>query len=191
MKAYQQVPFEGWSGTTREKPIEHLSDAEICALEEKELPIRRLSQVRDVFLFQCYTGMAYADLARFEVSWIINAHGRDWIEYERQKEERALARVPVTEKARALLEKYGYKLPVLTNQKYNAYLKEIQHICGIETRLTTHVARRTCGMYLLNLGMSLETVAAVLGHKSVKTTERYYARVLKKRIFEEFERLGL
>ncbi len=91
---------------------------------------------------------------------------------------------------RVILERYGYKLPVLSNQRYNGYLKELSDLCGIRKRLTTHVARKTfCVMALNDWGLPVETVQVLAGHKKLHTTMQYYTRVLERKISNDMAKI--
>ncbi|MCG8309901.1 MAG: DUF3435 domain-containing protein [Cytophagales bacterium] len=86
------------------------------------------------------------------------------------------------------MKKYNNELPKISNQKYNSYLKEIADIVGIEKHLTTHVARKTFGMLLLNdYDVPLETVSVILGHSSIATTQHHYTKVLQKKIARDMK----
>ncbi len=180
----------------KSKPIIYLDFKEIAILENKEIAIERLAKIKDLFLFQCYTGMSYVELNNFERSQIGKAlvegeyENIDWITVYRQKTN-GICYIPILPKAQKIIDKYDYKLPVLSNTNYNAYLKELADICGITKKLTTHVGRKTCGIFLLNSGISMEAVSKILGHKSVKMTERHYASVLPTLIAKEVTINGL
>lgn len=127
----------------------YLSEDEVLAIAKKEISIKRLDQVRDVFIFACYTGLAYADIAALRADNIKKMFdGRLWIVTHRQKT-KTNVNVPLLPMAEKILKKYegqfqdGEILPVLSNQKMNAYLKEIGDICEIEKKITFHLARHT------------------------------------------------
>jgi site-specific recombinase XerD len=154
--------------------------------------------VRDVFLFCCYTGLAFADVEKLKPSEIgIGVDGTKWIFTNRQKTD-TLSRIPLLPIAMDLLEKYKDHpacinsekvLPVLSNQKYNEYLKEIANICSINKKLTTHTARHTFATTItLSNGVPMESVSKMLGHKNLKTTQ-HYAKVLDKKISEDMKLL--
>lgn len=147
----------------------HLTETELISIVNKEMSVERLANVRDLFLFQCFTGLAYADMRNLRTEWIDN----QVIKANRQKSgEPSLAYM--YEIARAILKKHGGKLPIVSNQKMNAYLKEIADICGISKKLTTHVARHTYATTVnLKNGVSLQTVQKLLGHATIKQTEHY------------------
>lgn len=160
-----------------------LSWEELKRIETKEITNERLAVVRDVFVFQCYTGLAYIDVFSLKRSDIKkDANGELWIISNRQKTN-SVSDVPLLPKAIQILDKYRHHpfcktsnlaLPVKSNQKMNGYLKEISAICGIDNELTTHKARRTFGSTVtLNMGVPIHVVKEMLGHHSVKQTEEY------------------
>jgi integrase/recombinase XerD len=178
------------------KKIEYLTPEEIKKIALFNFKSERLQQVSDLFLLQCYTGFSYSDLGNFNSKKHIeiDIKGREWIVKPRTKNGYD-AVLPYFPEAKFIIEKYtsvdqfGLKmfLPQISNQKYNAYLKEIGEILGIETKLTTHIGRKTFGTIALNNGYSIESVSRMLGHSNIKTTQTHYAVILKERIFEEFE----
>lgn len=144
-------------------------------MANKRLISERVSQVRDIFLFSCYTGLAYADVKKLKRSEIVNGiDGQKWIYTSRQKTDTD-SRVPLLPKALELMVKYkdypqcvedGLLLPVLSNQKMNSYLKEIADACGITKELTYHIARHTFAKTVtLANGVSMESISKMLGHK--------------------------
>ncbi|MFN4145790.1 MAG: phage integrase SAM-like domain-containing protein [Runella sp.] len=176
------------------KPIRYLSLSELTQIATCPYFDDRLQRVADCFCFQCYTGLAYSDMVAFNPIKHINtdANGVQWITIHRAKTGE-LSTIPLLRNAKEILEKYNGQLPVITNQKMNDYLKEVAKIAGIQSwaTLSTHTGRRTAGMYLLNAGLRLETVSKILGHRSVKITERHYAQLLTSTISEELRRVGL
>lgn len=177
------------------KKIEFLEPEEVEKLKKHEFASLRLQEVADLFLFQCYTGLSYADLEEFDPLQHIETDkkGRQWIIKDRSKNGHESV-LPYSEKAKAIVQKYytinilnerNFKLPVITNQKYNAYLKEIKEIIGFEINLTTHIGRKTFGTIALNDGYSIESVSRMLGHTNISTTQKHYAVVLRKRVGNE------
>lgn len=164
-----------------------LTEEQLEILIHKPMPSERLSVVRDVFVFSCLTGLAYADMSRLKFAELsIGIDGKIWIQKKRKKST-VTFKVPLLTWTLDIIEKYkkhprcistGLALPVLSNSKYNDYLKEIAAICGIDIELTTHVARHTFAttVALLN-GISLIALRDMLGHKKISQTE-HYARVL-------------
>jgi site-specific recombinase XerD len=194
----QRNPFLGYKMTKREVERIHLTQEELNIIASKELSVARIDQVRDIFLFCCYTGLAYVDvkkLSRAEVA--IGIDGNSWIFTHRQKTETS-SRIPLLPKALEILGKYanhpqclneGKLLPVLSNQKMNSYLKEIADLCGISKNLTTHTARHTFATTVtLTNGVPIESVSKMLGHKTIKTTE-HYAKILDIKISADMNQL--
>jgi len=182
--------------------IRYLDSAALQRLEDKEISIERLDQVRDVFLFSCYTGLAYQEAESLtyqnivkdddNVTWLVGE--REKVSGNRHTEATGSYLVPLHKKAVRIIEKYkgarnGFVLPVITNQKFNAFLKEIAVLCKIDLHLTTHVARHTFATtFTLAKGVSIETVQRMLGHSSVRMTEKY-AKVLKDRVREDMKKV--
>lgn len=175
-----------------------LSKEEIQRIADKEISIERLSQVRDVYVFCCFTGLAYADvekLKRTEISMGID--NELWIFTDRLKTN-IKSRIPLLPVSLEIIKRYkndpacinaNKVLPVLSNQKYNAYLKEIAAICEVTKTLTTHTARHTFGTTVtLSNGVPIESVSKMLGHKKISTTQ-HYARVLDIKVSEDMQRL--
>ena len=187
-------PFFHWKASWKSKEKQYLTQAELDTLREKRSFLPRLDLVRDIFVFCCYTGLAYADVKQLrQEDIIIGVDGYRWIKMARKKT-KAISSIPVLPPAEAIIEKYSEHpyvldgkgvLPVLTNQKSNAYLKEIADVCGINKNLTTHLARHTFATTVtLSKGVSISTVSKMLGHRSLKTTQ-IYAKVLDSKIAEE------
>lgn len=180
-------PFIGFKMKTREVERIALTEGELIAMADKEFIIERLQNVRDIFLFCCYTGLSYIDAKKLKWSEIIvGIDGEQWICTNRQKTD-TNSRIPMLPIALQIAEKYkeniqcknkGTVLPVLSNQKMNSYLKEIADVCGITKRFTFHIARHTFAttVTLLN-GVPIETVSKMLGHRDLRTTQ-HYAKIL-------------
>lgn len=191
-------PFLKYKVTFKETNREFLSQEELIEIETKEITIPRLDIVRDVFVFSCYTGLAYVDVAKLTPDHITTGiDGEKWIYTYREKTD-GKSNIPLLPKALEIIEKYkdhpesvvkGKLLPISSNQKTNAYLKEIATICGIRrTTLSFHIARHTFATLLLTMGVSIETISSILGHKSIKTTQ-IYAKVIEKKVSEEMSKL--
>lgn len=180
-------PFNQVTIEKNTKEVVKLDNEEIEVIKHKKF-IGRLDKVRDLFLFQCYTGLAYCDMANLVQSDIQFADGMHYIRKARQKTKVVFFTV-INDDAMKLLEKYNYQLPVLSNQKYNSYLKEIGDICQINKELHSHIARHTCATRLLNDGMPLEVVAKVLGHTNTRQTQ-HYAKLLDKTVLNEFRKIS-
>ncbi len=180
-------PFVGFKMTKREVERPFLVEEELNRIIEKTFLMARMSQVRDIFIFCCYTGLAYADvekLTREEITTGII--GEKWIWTSRQKTE-STTRIPLLPPAIEILDRYKNDpqclikkrlLPVLTNQKMNTYLKEIADACNITKKMTFHTARHTFATTVtLTNGVPIETVSKMLGHRNLKTTQ-HYAKIL-------------
>lgn len=191
-------PFMGYKMTKREIERPYLSQEELSAIASKTFLAPRMNQVRDIFLFSCYTGLAYADvekLSRSEISKGID--GEMWIFTHRQKTESA-TRIPLLPPAKEILERYsdhpqcvnqGRLLPILSNQKMNTYLKEIADACEITKKMTFHTARHTFATTVtLTNGVPIETVSKMLGHKNLKTTQ-HYAKIIDMKVSEDMKSL--
>ena len=163
---------------------------EVRRIRTKELGSERVENIRDLFILQCYTGLAFRDMSSLSKNDIrIDKDGKEWIVKERIKTG-VPAFIPILPVVKGILVKYNYHLPTLTNQKYNSYLKEIQEVCGIKKTLHSHLARHTCGTLLLNAGVDMLTVSKVLGHSSTKTTEAVYAKLLPETIMRRVEEVS-
>ena len=173
-----------------------LTKEEIIKIMEKEFTIPRMEHVRDVFLFSCYTGLAYVDVYKLTADDIIKGiDGNKWIKTKRTKT-KTLSSIPILPVAEKLIEKYedlesptGKLLPVYSNQKTNSYLKEIADSCGIKKNLTFHMARHTFATTVtLSNGVPIESVSKMLGHRSLKTTQ-HYAKILDEKLSEDMNQL--
>lgn len=169
---------------------EPLTLEEIRAIRTKELPSERLDNVRDLFILQCYTGLAFKDMSTLSIKDIkTDKDGKQWIMKNRTKTG-VTAFIPILPIVNEILMKHHYLLPTLSNQKYNSYLKEIQDVCGIQKKLHSHLARHTCGTILLNAGLDMISVSRILGHSSSKVTEAVYAKLLPSTIMSRVEEVS-
>ncbi len=175
-----------------------LTKEELDRLSKKKFGVERLSTVRDMFVFCCYTGLAYVDVHKLKRSELVKgADGDLWIYTNRQKTD-TLSRIPVLPTALSIIRAYedhpqcvvkDTLLPVMSNQKMNAYLKEIADLCKINKPLTFHIARHTFATTVtLNNGVPIESVAKMMGHTSIKTTQ-IYAKVMDHKISSDMQRL--
>ncbi|GAA3772814.1 site-specific integrase [Flavobacterium ginsengiterrae] len=176
-------PFKNFKGRKTKLVKKPLTTQELYELERHYFTTDRLNVVRDVFVFQCYTGLAYIDAYQLKKSDIKEGiDGNLWIMSERQKTN-STTNVPLLPQALKIIEKYkehklciqrGTVLPVSSNQKMNEYLKEVAVLCGFPFTLNTHIARRTFGSTVtLNNNVPINVVKELLGHASVKQTEAY------------------
>ena len=156
-----------------------LTDEEILKIANKDFGIGRLELVRDVFVFSCFTGLAYIDVYNLAPENIVTLNGKQWIMTKRQKTS-VETNVLLLDIPKSIIAKYSGKtyrdgklFPMLTNQKLNSYLKEIADICGIKKNLTFHLARHTFATMSLSKGVPIESVSKMLGHTNIKTTQIY------------------
>lgn len=191
-------PFKSYKITTRETHRDYLLKEELEILISKKIQIPRLDQVRDIFLFSCYTGLSYADVMKLKATDIaIGIDGEQWIFTSRTKTE-TVSRIPLLPVAKEIVQKYASilqgdslspVLPRLSNQRLNSYLKELCDICGFQKQLTFHCARHTFATTVtLTNGVPIETVAKMLGHKSLRTTQQY-AKILDTKVSHDMKEL--
>ncbi len=191
-------PFKNYVSKVREVNRIFLTEEELQTLATKDLRNERLNQVRDIFVFSCYTGLAYVDVQQLTPNNIaIGIDGEKWIYTFRQKTD-TRTHIPLLPIALAIIEKYKQHtncvnknclLPILSNQKMNAYLKEITAICGINKELTYHIARHTFATTVtLSNGVPIETVSKMLGHSNLKQTQ-HYAKILDRKVCDDMKTL--
>lgn len=191
-------PFANYKSKVKEVERVYLTEEEIQSIIEKDFKTERLSLVRDIFLFSCFTGLAYIDVKNLTKSHIsYGIDGEKWIFTHRQKTESA-SKIPILPVTQMIIDKYENHpqtnnedklLPILSNQKMNAYLKEIASVCEIEKELTFHIARHTFATTVtLTNGVPIESVSKMLGHKNLRTTQ-HYAKVLDRKVSEDMKML--
>ena len=189
-------PFANYKSKVKEVERVYLTEDEIQSIMEKEFKTERLSLVRDIFLFSCFTGLAYIDVKNLTKSHIsFGIDGEKWIFTHRQKTESA-SKIPILPVTQMIIDKYENHpqcknedklLPILSNQKMNAYLKELADICNIDKELTFHIARHTFATTVtLTNGVPIESVSKMLGHKNLRTTQ-HYAKVLDRKVSEDMK----
>ncbi len=168
-----------------QKEVNPLTLEELRTIRNKQIKIERLARVRDLFVFECYTGLAFTDLENLtKDNFVVDSEGNEWIVKARQKTH-IQSTIPLLPVAKEILMKYQDQLPSLTNQKYNSYLKELGDICGIDKSLHSHLARHTFATILLNSGVDMVSVSKILGHANSKITEQVYAKMLPKTIMSK------
>ena len=195
-------PFQNWKGKLKVVDREFLTEGELQALISKEIKNERLGLVKDIFTFSCFTGLSYAEVKKLsEKEVVIGFDGNRWIKTKRTKTKTRCS-VPILPVAEDILQKYSSHpevsekrlLPVLSNQKMNAYIKEIADLCGINKNLTFHLARHTFATTVtLSNGVPIESVSKMLGHKNLQTTQ-HYAKILDRKVSDDMavlkDRLG-
>lgn len=189
-------PFANYRIRIKRVDRGYLTEKEIATIAEKEFPTKRLEQVRDIFIFSCYTGLAYIDIKELKKEHIQTSFdGNQWIMTHRHKTGTPV-NVPLLAIPQELIKKYegqakdGLLFPVLSNQKMNAYLKEIAVVCGIEKNITFHLASHTFATTVtLSHGVPIESVSKMLGHTNIQTTQ-IYARITNQKISKDMAALA-
>jgi len=198
MEWLDRDPFVHYKANYEKKERIYLRQTELDAIENKIISIDRLEYVRDLFVFSCYTGLAYIDVMQLTTEQIVmGIDGGKWIFTSRQKTGNTV-KIPLLEKAEALVNKYkenprsihnGTVFPGISNQKLNAYLKEIADICGVRKNITFHIARHTFATTVtLTNGVPLATVSKLLGHAKITSTQ-IYAKVIESKLSEDMNSL--
>lgn len=191
-------PFYQYATAFTEVNRGYLTAEELRRIEEKEFKIKRLDEVRDVFIFACYTGLSYSDLKTLTINSISKGiDGKNWIIYERKKTG-VRAPIPILSPAQTILDKYADNpeclafnkpIPVKSNQKLNSYLSEIEDLCAINRHITMHLARHTFATTVtLSNGVPIETVQKMLGHKNISTTQ-IYSKVIDNKVSFDMEQV--
>lgn len=180
-------PYE-WLSIDKDKVShaidKYLTPEEFKAIRDTEMPTECLSRVRDVFVFQTYTCMAYKDLNAYNPKNIHKMNGRMVYLQDRKKTKEPYV-IPLVKPALKVLEKYNDKLPVISNTNYNIYLKMVAQAAGVDKNISCHWARHTGATLLINEeGVELKIVSKILGHASIKITEQVYAKLLNQTIIE-------
>ena len=189
-------PFYNWKAKWQVVERQALTERELQKLMDKTFEIERLENVKDIFLFCCFTGLAYADVKKLSSDHLVtDINNQKWIKTKRTKT-KIRSNIPLLPHAETILNKYSdYQqfneeqllLPVISNQKLNAYLKEIATLCGIKKRLTFHLSRHTFATTVtLANGVPIESVSRMLGHSSLKTTQ-IYAKVIDAKLQKDME----
>jgi integrase/recombinase XerD len=198
MEWIDRDPFVRFKPTFEKHQREFLNEFELQSVINFTSDIKRLNLVKDLFVFSCYTGIAYVDIMQLTKDNILTGiDGHKWIITKRQKTGSAV-KVPILDKARELIDKYknniraevsGTLFSVLSNQKLNSYLKEIADLCGIKKNLTFHMARHTFATTVtLTNGVPIETVSKLLGHTKLATTQ-IYAHVIERKVSQDMAAL--
>jgi site-specific recombinase XerD len=189
-------PCSRYEGKMKEVERDFLTEEELNRIYNKRFSSERLTLVKDIFIFSCYTGLAYVDVKGLKKDHIaIGIDGEKWIFKNRQKTD-TKSKIPVLPIAQEIIQKYANHpkclnedsiLPILTNQKMNAYLKEFGDLCDISKEITFHMARHTFATSVtLTNGVPIETVSKMLGHKNIQTTQ-HYAKILDKKVSEDMQ----
>lgn len=172
----------------REEKLDYdvLTKEEIVNLYGVQFIDSRIEAIRDMFVFQCYTGLAYSDMANLSREDI-----QDDVIIKRRKKTDIQFVIPLLSIAKEILEKYNYELPIISNQKYNQYLKVLADAVGMKKKLHSHLARHTFATLLLNNGVDMKTISRTLGHSSMKITEKIYASMMNETVVENIRKAML
>ena len=183
----QTDPFANYKIRLKKVDRGYLTQEEISKIMNKKFSTKRLEQVRDIFVFSCFCGLAYIDVKKLRAENIRTSFdGNLWIMGKREKTDVSF-NIPLLEIPQKILDKYkgtlpeNMILPVPSNQKMNAYLKEIGDLCGIKKEISFHLARHSFATMTLSKGVSIESVSKMLGHTNIKTTQ-IYARITDAKI---------
>lgn len=189
-----KMPFKRIKSKSYTPQRDYLSADELSKILSLEIPNPRLYKIRDMFIFQCYTGVAFIDLMNLTRENVIKGiDGEDWLILYRKKTN-SRSTIPLLPIALKLINKYHSDnrdtlFPVCSNQKYNMYIKEIGSLCDIPKRISSHTGRRTFATTVtLSNGVPIETVSRMLGHCDLKTTA-IYAKVVDTKVSKDMERL--
>ena len=191
----ERDPFILYRAKTVRKTFIFLTPEELKTIEDATMHQKRLRLVQDLFIFCCYTGLAYNEMSSLEKKHIqVGFDNINWIKMKREKTQREIS-IPILPKAQEILNKYFSKdnksFPKISNQKFNSYLKEISAIVGIEKSLTHHIARKTfASTILLYNDVPMEIVSELLGHSSMVTTQESYAKVVQRKVSDEMKNLS-
>ena len=190
-------PFILYKAKRLKKEVIYLSKEELFNLEKQDFEIQRVQQIKDLFIFCCYTGLGFKEMINLKKSDITEGFdGELWLDIKRAKTQRNY-RVPLMQQAKSIIEKYSdlkgdYTFPRMSNPKFNAYLKEIADVVGITKNLTHHIARKTFATtVLLYNDVPMEIVSELLGHSKISTTQEHYAKVVQKKVSEHMVKLSL
>lgn len=167
-----------------------LTPEEFQRIKRVELSTESLQHIRDVFVFQTYTCLSYADLKHFNIQSIQNVKGMKVYIGKREKTEIEFT-VPLIKPALDILRKYNNKLPVISNVKYNEYLKVVAQAAHIDKPVSSHWARHTGATILLNRGIPMQIVAKICGHSSTRITEQVYAKLLDETVVDAIKGLNI
>jgi integrase len=193
----EKFPFYDFKVKVPHKQVEYLTQYEIDTIERKQILNDRLATIRDIFIFSVYSGLSFREMKNLHKRHLKIINGEYWIDMIRQKTQKQYT-IPLLPKCVQILERYnkhpkttsGLLLPLPSNQKFNAYLKEIQHICEIDTVITCHLARRTFGStILLQNNVNIHVISQMMGHSNTSVTIKSYLGTNTQMMVNEFERI--
>ena len=170
-----------------EKNRKFLTKNELMLIRDAEIKDSCIDRVRDLFIFACYTGLSYSDLTKVEKN--IEKDGDRWSVRDFRTKTGITYNITLLPPAKAILEKYDGKLPIISNQKYNLYLKDLAVYVGLDKRISSHDARHTFATWALSEGVPIEVVSKMLAHTNIKTTQ-IYAKILQEDVNKGFDLLA-
>ncbi|MCC8360998.1 site-specific integrase [Salinimicrobium sediminilitoris] len=190
-------PFLMHKPKPAKKEVVYLSKEELKKLQNKQIQNKRLDEVRDCFIFCCYTGLAFKEMSNLKIENIVKGKdNRNWIKMKREKTGKYIS-VPLLPIAQKIIHKYedemgeGRVLPSKTNTHFNAYLKEIAALCDIKINLTHHIARKTFATTVLLLNdVPMEVVSKLLGHSRIGITQAHYGQISEDSVIREIDKLN-
>lgn len=150
---------------------------ELKKVKDAQIDSETICRVRDLFIFQAYTGISYADLAKFNFKRDVQKRGNKYVILDIRLKTEENYFIVLLSPAMEILKKYDYVLPIISNQQYNLRLKIVADYAGLDRNLTVHMSRHTFATMCLNNGVKMENVSKMLGHTNVRTTQQY-AKVL-------------
>jgi integrase/recombinase XerD len=186
----ENSPYEGMRiEHGRTEGIKYLLKSEIDKIEKCKIQDTSISNARDVFIFQCYTGLSYSDLSKFK--WDkVKKEGSDYIIRDVRKKTSEEYFIVLLKPAIRILIKHDFKLPLLSNQKYNEYLKLVAKYAKIDKCITSHYSRHSFAVMMLSMGVSMTNLSKMMGHSSTRITESTYAKVLATDLKRDYDMIN-
>ncbi|MCB0464065.1 MAG: tyrosine-type recombinase/integrase, partial [Aequorivita sp.] len=187
-------PFILYKAKRVKKPILYLSQEQLKKMEETDFGIRRIQYIKDLFVFCCYTGLAFKEMINLKKKDIIKENDELWLKVYRGKTKRNYM-IPLLPKAQEIMDRYNEEGSIhvfngISNTKFNAYLKEIADVVDIDFNLTHHIARKTFATtVLLSNNVPMDVVSKLLGHTKLQTTQEHYGEIVKQRLRDEIDRM--
>jgi integrase len=195
-----RYPFDDYTIKVEKAEIHYLTLEEVKKIESKKFDIPRMEIIRKLFLLSCYSGLAFKEMENLRPEHMVTSDGKVyWISMHRQKTKKTY-KIALLPQAVALINELsslkknipvGKLLPMISNQKYNSYLKELADHCGIPKRLTSHIGRKTFSIGIaLRSSVSIELLSALLGHSNIRVTAEYYSKVTEEIMIEGVKNLA-
>lgn len=179
-------PFIGIRLRRNEKSVQFLTEEEVATIRTTDFHNESLNRARDLFVFQAASGLSYTDMAKIVPSDFQQGPDGQYYIHDKRNKTSIFYTAVILPDGVDILKKYGFRLPIISNQKVNTYLKVIRDLCGIDKPIFSHVARHTYATRCLNRGIRLEVVAKLLGHSTTRITQ-HYAKLLHKNILSEVQ----